>query len=256
VGDAGEVEQAPFVLRDRALVADRERDQDACGRRRAEMLEETPADRFARLLDPVRQAVALAEQAPLAALAHVAGRADAALEEPRLVVEALRVHVAVRPAQAHGKEPALARMHGLGEDRRVVLLCRGGAAVPGQQQLARHMALGVRRLHVELEAHAALAERRQACHHAGHVDVAALELRRKTVGEALRREQRSPGEAERESKKDDGAWPSECRKRERGQRQREERRRQGRLLLQCRHACGEGQGGEGHLQSTRQPRSR
>src|SRR5205823_8451634 len=42
-------------------------------------------------------------------VAHIAGRAQALLEQRELVIEAVRIEVAVRLAQAHGEAPALPR---------------------------------------------------------------------------------------------------------------------------------------------------
>ena len=108
---------------------------------------------------------------------HVAGRADAALEEPRLVVEAVRIHEAVRPAQAHGEEPALAGMHGR------------GAVVPGDEELLRQPHLGGLRLELEAQARAA---RRQARDHAHHLEVARLRAPRQAGPTCARAPRRRP----------------------------------------------------------------
>ncbi len=189
--DAGAVEELPFLARDGALVADRERREDAGSRRRAKHRIEAIAYRFARLLHPVERRIARADAARLAARAHIAGRADAAFEEPRLVIEAVRIHQAMRPAQSHGEPPALAGMHHGGEQRcRVLVLWHG--AIPRQQDLLRHPPLGVGPFHLELEAHAALGKRRQARHHADHGDVAALELWREPIVHPPMRARRRP----------------------------------------------------------------
>src|SRR6476659_3943155 len=96
MGDAGAAEKAPFLGRDRALVAYGERGQDPRRRGRAEHRVEALPHRLARPFHEVERGRALAEQALLATLAHVAGRADSALEEPRFVVEPVRIEVAVR----------------------------------------------------------------------------------------------------------------------------------------------------------------
>jgi hypothetical protein len=130
---------------------------------------------------------------------YVTGRADAALEQPGLVVEAVRVDVAVRPAKAHRQPPALAGMHlalGLG-----LLFAGDRAAIPGQQDLLRQPLAVGRRLHLELEAHAALHACRQAGDHADHVDIPPFELRRQPVAHAQVRERRRPEESACESAK-------------------------------------------------------
>ena len=91
---------------------------------------EARADRFARALDHVRRAVHHARRAARGRrAAHVAGRAEAALEQPDLVVEAVRIGSAVRTLQAHRELPALAGAH---RQRRPGTLARAGR-VPGQR---------------------------------------------------------------------------------------------------------------------------
>ena len=53
VRDAGAVEQTPFLGADRALVADRERGEDAARRRLAQHLLEAVTDRFTHDFDLV-----------------------------------------------------------------------------------------------------------------------------------------------------------------------------------------------------------
>jgi hypothetical protein len=186
----GAAEEPPLLRGDGALVADGERGEDARRRRRAEARGEALAHGFARAPDQVHWRMAGAEQARRRPLAHVAGRADPALEQPGLVVEAVRVEVPVRPAQPHREQPALARMHAGRQGRRRFL--RDGLPVPGQEQPARELLAPGRGFHVELEAHAALGRRRQARHHADHLDVAPLQRRRQPVRHARVREQRRP----------------------------------------------------------------
>ena len=143
--------------RDRALVADRERGEDARGRRRAEVPLEAVAHRFSRLLDPVEDVVSTPSCRCTPVCLHISGRADAALEQPCLVVEAVRIDVAVRPAQPHRQQPALARMH-LALEQRRLLFAEARAAIPGQQDLLRQPLAVRRRLDLELEA-----QRRAPC---------------------------------------------------------------------------------------------
>src|SRR5262249_20347526 len=93
---------------------------------------------------------------------HVAGRAHAALEQPGLVVEAVRVDAAVGLPETHDEAPALP-----GADREHALL--HGKTVGRQRDAARHP--GRRRFDVEIEANAALEGLRQAGDDAGHRDV-------------------------------------------------------------------------------------
>ena len=159
VRDAGAVEELPLLARDRALVAHRQRGEDAGGGCRSEHRVEAIAHRLARALDVIERRMALAEPPRLGPRAHVAGRADAALEEPRLVIEAVRIDEPMRPAQAHRERPALARVHAAGERRSRRLL---GARVPVPGEKKRlGQAGGVRAFDLELEAHAALRHRRQ-----------------------------------------------------------------------------------------------
>src|SRR3954447_20354854 len=186
MGHAGAAEKAPFLGRDRALVAYGERGQDPRGRGGAKHRVEAFAHGFSHLLYPIQGRISPPQQALLAALAHVAGRTDAALEKPRFVVEPVRIEVAVRTAQAHGEHPALARMHRSGEERGLGLRLRAGlqAAVPPQEDAARH-ALAVRsRLELELKAHPALTLRRQRGPHAHDLDIAPFELRREPLAHA------------------------------------------------------------------------
>ncbi len=197
VRDAGAVEELPLLVRDGTLVADRERGKDSGGRRRAERCKETVAHDFSRLLDAIHRTVSLSELALPAAVAHVTGRTYAALEQPRLVVEPVRIDETVRPPQAQRQEPALARMDRAREHGR--RLFPRARPVPGDQQPARQLLAARRRLDVELEAQRALAARRQAGHDAHHGDIASLQLRRETIRHAPMRPARSPEEADGEA---------------------------------------------------------
>jgi hypothetical protein len=77
--------------------------EDAACRCRAELRLEAIAHGFARLFHQVHQAVSGAEALALALLPDISGRAHAALEQPRLVIEPVRVGMAMRPAQPHGE---------------------------------------------------------------------------------------------------------------------------------------------------------
>src|SRR6185295_10174847 len=102
--DPGAIEELPFLARDGALVADGKRREDSSSRCRAEHRVEAIAHRFAQLLDAIEERAGSklphAHAPRLGPRAHIAGGADAALEKPRLVIEAMRIDEAVRPAQA------------------------------------------------------------------------------------------------------------------------------------------------------------
>ena len=90
-------EQLPVGGADRILVADRERDQHARVRRSPQRVAMAFAQ-MSRAADAgLRPAAAPDRRSAPAARPHVAGRADAALEQPGLVVEAVRVGAAVGP---------------------------------------------------------------------------------------------------------------------------------------------------------------
>ena len=189
VRDPGAVEEPPLLRRDRALVAHRERGQDARRRRGAERFAKARAHRLAHLLDPIKKRPALAQLALHPPLAHIAGRADAALEEPGLVVEAVRVREAPGAAQAQREFPALPGTHG------------GRGLVPADEELLRQPHR--RRLRLQLEAGIGPGAR-QAGDHAHHLDVAPLERRVEPVRHAPVRACRRPEEAgdEREGDKE------------------------------------------------------
>ena len=179
---AGAAEKPPVLGVDRVLVADRERGQDSRAGGFAKHIGKTRAHGFADALDAVARAVPFADLHLLAALPYVACCADSALEQPRFVIEAVRVHAAVRALEPDRKQPALAGVHagGIVEGRgRLIRRAPEPAAVPGEQDLFRQPRAGTGcRFDVELEPHVALAQYRQAGHHAGHNEVTALEVRR------------------------------------------------------------------------------
>src|SRR3954469_9753971 len=176
--DASPGEYRPLLARDRALVTDRERGQNASGRRRTQHAHEAIAHRFARALDVIQWSTPVSQQPRLGSPAHVAGGADAALEKPGLVIEAMRVDESVRAAKAHRESPALAGMDRRAQHcGRLFLACGGPhrGPIPGEEHLSRHASTT---FYVELEPHAALRDRRQAAHHADDGNVTSLELGR------------------------------------------------------------------------------
>ena len=181
---AGAFEQIPVCRRDRPLVADRQRDQHAGPRPRRHFglrvvmhqRREARTHRVALRVDPCGEAARPFGDQPLrlssfAAGTHMAGRADAALEQPGFVVEAVRVHVAVRPLEAHPQLPAAA-----GLQRRRRSRCRRirvATVVPGEGDAPWHA--GRRLLDRKIEALAALHPLRQPRDHANQVDVPPFE---------------------------------------------------------------------------------
>jgi hypothetical protein len=108
-----------------------------------------------------------------AAVAHVAGGAQVAFEQPAFEVETAGIDRSVRAAQPHRELPALRR-----DDA-------GLRAVPGQRQARRHVHAGAAHLlDGELEALPALQLRRQAVDDADHHDVAAFVNKRQLIGQA------------------------------------------------------------------------
>ena len=237
----GAAEQAPVLGVDGALVADHQGDEDAGRVRIAEHREEARAHGFAHPLDPVGQRVALAELHLPAARPHIAAGAYAPLKEPAFVIEPVRIHAAVRALEPDGEAPTLARVD------RICVRQRGGgviearceaAAIPREQDPLWHAgACAVGALDVELEAHAALPEGRQARHHAGDDEVPPFELGGEPLCEPALRAPSGPRKAEREGHGHGHNGPQRPEPREGRARQhrpppRRERGRQGRLLLQ------------------------
>ena len=144
-------------------------------------------DRVAHLLTQSldRIAGAARQQRRRRRVADVAGGANALLEQRELVVEAVRVEVAVRLAQAHREAPALAGAQGLARlDQRRVLVVAG---IPAERERRRNA--GRRAVAVDREAKAQPARPllRQAGDDAGDDDVAPLDRGRQRLGEAQRR---------------------------------------------------------------------
>ena len=106
MGDAGVAKEIPVVALDRALVADGQRGQHAGGASVGDFGVDPVAHALAQTLD--RKARAFGQQTGWRRVAHIAGGAHALLEQQQLVVEAVRIEIAVRPAQPHREAPALA----------------------------------------------------------------------------------------------------------------------------------------------------
>ncbi|MDT4846316.1 hypothetical protein FQZ97_803320 [compost metagenome] len=189
VGDAGGTEHVPVGTVDGALVAGDERGDHAGLAPVVHAREDRIAHGLARPLDrvPPRRAQqarrGVARPGP-----HMALGMHALLPRPQLAVEAMRIEVAVRRAQAHGQLPALAGMH-LAHGACDGCATFGGllphpavVAVPGERDARRHRrrcfigSLGPpRRLHIETEARSDLAGLRHLRDHAREPQVAPFE---------------------------------------------------------------------------------
>ena len=184
MGDAGVAEEIPVLPVDRALVADRERRQHAGRAPVGDARLDRIAHALAHSLDD--EAGLRIEQLGRCA-AHIAGCAHALLEQVQLMVEAMRVQVAVRLAQAHRKAPALPGAQG------ALRLAEGGvlveALVPAEGDTRRHddrRTAEQRRLDLEAKAQPRSALLRQAGHGADDDQVAAFERRRQAIVHAKR----------------------------------------------------------------------
>ena len=138
VAHAGAVEHGPLLVGDRALVADRKGGDDAGEARLAERGGDALAHPLARALHAVAPSPAeRVDPRVRGRLAHVAGGAQAALEEPGLEVEPARIRVAVRALQPHDQPPALARPQLRRRDVGFVLVA-GTRRGPRQRKASRH----------------------------------------------------------------------------------------------------------------------
>ncbi len=153
VPDPGAPEGFPVRIGDGVLVADRQRHEHTAQPRFAEVREHAFADFPAPPVQRIRPALrALAHTLRAGRGAHVARRANAALERPRLEVEGVRIREPARTFQAHGKPPALARDHLRRRDVAVaVLLDVPGKGDERRKRRARRGARRIPRFHLEEE---------------------------------------------------------------------------------------------------------
>ena len=179
--DAGAREGLPLLRRNRTLIAHHERRDDARIRASRKCVEDALAQSLAHRFHPVRGRVHHARE-PFSRTTrpHVPGRAHAALEEPRFIVEPVGIRRTMRALQAHGETPALARFY----------FGRRGAPIPASPipprygDALRHARLGRQHmLDVQLEAHAALVRLWQARNDADDLDVASFPLQRQCIVE-------------------------------------------------------------------------
>ena len=122
---------------------------------------------------------------------HIAGGADAALEKPGLVVEAMGIQVAVRSLQAHCEAPALAGPH---RHMRAFIGIGITSPIPGQRHPRRHAGQGL--LDVEGKAYPAFQLLGQAGDHTAHFDVLTFECLRQFVRQTPMGKARRPDEAQ------------------------------------------------------------
>ena len=108
MSNARAVEDSPLRLRNRALLADRQRDNHARIRRARQCAHDAFAHRRARALHVVGCAARKrCEPHVRIIVAHVTCRAEAVLQQPRFDIETVRVHRSVRTLEADDQAPAL-----------------------------------------------------------------------------------------------------------------------------------------------------
>jgi len=124
------------------------------------------------------------DQARRRCVAHIAGGANALLEQLELVVEAVRIQVAMRPAQPHRESPALAGAQFALRLRQCRILMK--TCVPAQRDIGRQgKPAGAPRGIVQREAKTQPARPllRQARNHTCQNQIAPFKVGRECVGE-------------------------------------------------------------------------
>jgi hypothetical protein len=195
VCDAGGSKDVPVGAVDRVLVARDQRCDHAGQATIGHPLQDRIAHRFARPLEGIAPAPADTLGACCTG-AHIAAGLHALLPQAQLVVEAVRIEIAVRRLEAHRQAPALARTHRAGRGgalgaQRIVGRAApeiGVVGIPAERDALRHarhatvMAAGpARRLDIEEKAHGAIAALRHLRNHAHHLQVASLERGRQRI---------------------------------------------------------------------------
>ena len=204
VGNPGTVENYPLRPRDHALVADGQCNQHAYIRRIGQHAGEAIANRVTQPFNGVIGARHKGiETLRFALRPHVTRGANAALEQPGLVVKTMRIGVAVRALEANGKPPALAGTNGTALMPLIVL----PAVIPGEhdafrddRRMCRRGCLAGNRnfsgLNDKLKALTALEALRQCGDNAGHLNVAPFPSLRQLVCQTPLRQPRRPGKTE------------------------------------------------------------
>ncbi len=110
--DAGAIEDTPLRLRNGALVPDCERRHYTGIAFIRQCAGDPGPNRLSRALHVIAEAARKRRQPDIGRqVANISGRAQVALEQPCLEIEAVRIDVAVRPFQSDRQRPAFARMH-------------------------------------------------------------------------------------------------------------------------------------------------
>ena len=182
MSDAGAVEQQPLRRWNRALVADRQRSDDAGVRLVLERAQNAIAYRLAVARDvvfwPAGKSI---EPAIGVVVAHIAGGAQIVDQQPRFDVEAMRVDGSVRALQPDRDRPALAGVQHRPVDGR---RADREAAVPGKRHTRRHAGFGGDdAFDGEGKTYAAISRLRQLVDHPDKADIAALPCGRQRIGE-------------------------------------------------------------------------
>ena len=213
MGDPGVAEQVPIRAVDGRLIADRQRRQNACDAAVRHVCVNRITDRLARAFDR-KSGVAL--QTLRRPVAHVARGADAEFEQVQLVVESVRIDVAVRAAQPHRERPALPGA------QFTLRLAQGGvfveASVPAERQQGRQFdaqALQLGDLGTESKPQTARARLRKARHNALNNHVLPFESSRQNFGDApnrtpTRRAESHQRQAHKAERKCRAPAPSHC----------------------------------------------
>ncbi len=193
--DAGVAEQVPVLALDGRLVAHRQGREHAGGAAVVHRGIDRVAHALARPLDDVPRLAF--DELRRRRVAHGGRRSHALLEQRELVVEAVRVDVAVRLAQLERETPALASAElELRQRQRGVFM---ETAVPADRDERRHghgLALARGRLDLEAKAQPRRAALRQARDDADDLQLLAFERRRQVLRQPVGRTPAGGTEAE------------------------------------------------------------
>lgn len=196
VADAGAGEYFPVGLADVALVAYHQRNDDTGIGLAGQRPLDAPAQPAAATLHDRCKAGNKGGQPPVRAArrriaAHAAGGPQVLLQQPSLIVETVRVGIAMRPLEAQRELPAFAR-----PQRRRLRAARLG--IPGQRQPRRQAHGRVvghgSCLHRQVETQAAFEAVRQAVDDACHHQVLPFQFGRQVPRQRPAGDQRRPQE--------------------------------------------------------------
>src|SRR5471032_1750021 len=194
--DTCPIKNRPVGLVDGALVADHQREDHAGILSSRQRTQDTRAQNGTAVFNHIIEAEdEIVQPLIIGRRTHVAGRAQALLQQPDFVIEAHRVGVAVRALQAHGELPALARLH-VADHIGLPALPR----VPRQRHMRRHAHRVARHaFDREVEAHAVLEIVGQIIDDADQRHIAAFVRFRQLRRQRALREIRGPAESQRET---------------------------------------------------------